>query len=261
MRKLDTDVFFAFQKCQDLGISLEKVISGKPQTFQVPSQLPLWEWRWKISRPQGAGKLMQDTLFGQKASFLFRLPGDWLTGFALSKCKCVCPLGAFPLQPSPPQLIFQSSTPIPRFSTAINLPLARYHLPFISRSPEREALRNGLSLTITTRVEKMLSQVTAKHPLLLHLPLFPLLWAGLHHGTKEGEELAALLWHCTTKGRNQFISGLAPVDEAEHSTFYRAPQNGKNMMSKCVPKWIFPNPGEVQGQTGWGPGQPGPVPH
>ena len=65
----------------------------------------------------------------------------------------------------------------------------------------------------------MLSQVTTKHPFLLHLPLLRLLWAGLHQGTKEGDELAAFLWRCTTKWRNQVIPGLAQLDEAEHNTF------------------------------------------
>ena len=103
----------------------------------------------------------------------------------------------------------------------------------------------------------MLSQVTAKHPFLLHLPLGRFLWAGLHQGTKEGEDLAAFLGHCTTKGRNQVISGLAPLDEAEHSTFYRERQNGKNITNQYIQKGIFPISGGAQGQVGWGPGQPG----
>ena len=66
----------------------------------------------------------------------------------------------------------------------------------------------------------MLSQVTAKHPFLLllqlHLPLLRFLWAGLHEGTKEAEELATLLWHCTTKGRNQFISLSKRQEHCQH---------------------------------------------
>ena len=105
----------------------------------------------------------------------------------------------------------------------------------------------------------MLSQVTAKHPflLLLQLPLLRFLWAGLHEGTKEAEELATLLWHCTTKGRNQFISGWAQWDQAEHHTFDRARKSGKNIANKYLQQQIFPVPGGVQGQVGWGPGQPG----
>ena len=132
--------------------------------------------------------------------------------------------------------------------------------------PNREEdLRNGLFLTITARVEKMLSQVTAKHPFLLllqlHLPLLRFLWAGLHEGTKEAEELATLLWHCTTKGRNQFISGWAQLDQAEHHTFDRARKSWKNIANKYLQQQIFPVPGGVQGQVGWGPGQPGLVWH
>ena len=111
----------------------------------------------------------------------------------------------------------------------------------------------------------MLSQVTAKHPflllLLLQIPLLRFLWAGLHEGTKEAEELATLLWHCTTKGRNQFISGWAQWDQAEHHTFDRARKSGKNIANKYLQQQIFPVPGGVQGQVGWGPGQPGLVWH
>ena len=35
VRKLDADVYSALKKCQDLGISPEKVILGKPETPQV----------------------------------------------------------------------------------------------------------------------------------------------------------------------------------------------------------------------------------
>ena len=123
-----------------------------------------------------------------------------------------------------------------------------------------DSQQRKISLTITTRVEKMLSQVTAKHPFLLRLPLLWFLWAGLHQGTKEGDELAAFLWHCATKRRNQVIPvipGLAQLDKAEHNTFYRAHQNGKNITNKYIQKWIFPIPGGVQGQVGWGPGPRG----
>ena len=141
------------------------------------------------------------------------------------------------------QLPLHVSPPVP------TCPFARYDLPFIFRCPTEEDLRNGLSLTIATRVEKMLSQVTAKHPFLLHLPLFRFLWAGLHQGTKEGDELAAFLWHCTT-GRNQFISGLAQLDKAEHNTFYRARQNGKNI-NKYIEKRIFSHPCRRSQRPGW----------
>ena len=152
---------------------------------------------------------------------------------------------------------------LPSFSTAINLPLARHDLPFIFTCPTEEALRNGLFLTVTARVEKMLSQVTAKHPFLLlrHLPLLRFLWAGLREGTKEADELAALLWHCTTQGRNQFISRWAQRDQAECHTFYRARKSGKNIANKYIQQRTFPVPGGVQGHVGWGPGQPGLVWH
>ena len=52
--KLDTDVFLAFKKCQDLPSSLQKVILGKPETLQVPSQLPP-EWRRETSCPEALG--------------------------------------------------------------------------------------------------------------------------------------------------------------------------------------------------------------
>ena len=53
--KLDTDVFLAFKKCQDLPSSLQKVILGKPETLpQVPSQLPP-EWRRETSCPEELG--------------------------------------------------------------------------------------------------------------------------------------------------------------------------------------------------------------
>ena len=52
--KLDTDVFLAFKKCQDLPSSLQKVILGKPETLQVSSQLPP-ERRRETSCPEALG--------------------------------------------------------------------------------------------------------------------------------------------------------------------------------------------------------------
>ena len=51
---LDTDVFLAFKKCQDLPSSLQKVILGKPETLQVSSQLPP-EWKRETSCPEELG--------------------------------------------------------------------------------------------------------------------------------------------------------------------------------------------------------------
>jgi len=39
-RKLDRDVRLALKMCQDLAISLEKVVLGKPETPRVSTQLP-----------------------------------------------------------------------------------------------------------------------------------------------------------------------------------------------------------------------------
>ncbi len=84
----------------------------------------------------------------------------------------------------------------------------------------------------------MLSQVTAKHPSLLllqlHLPLLRFLWAGLHEGTKEAEELATLLWHCTTKGRNQFISGWAQWDQAERKHILQSASKRQEHCQHCI---------------------------
>ena len=57
------------------------------------------------------------------------------------------------------------------------------------------------------------------------------------------------------------MPGLAQLDEAEHNTFDRARQNGKNITNNYLQKWIFPIPGGDQGQVGRGRGQPGLVPH
>ena len=129
-----------------------------------------------------------------------------------------------------------------------------------------EALRNGLLLTITARVEKMLSQVTAKHPflllLLLHLPLLRFLWAGLHEGTKEAEELATLLWHCTTKGRNQFISGWAQWDQAERKHMLQSASKRQEHCQHCIlqgfehlPKPSFSLPTKQQPYAPWDAGR------
>ena len=83
----------------------------------------------------------------------------------------------------------------------------------------------------------------------------------LREGTKEADELATLLWHCTTQGRNEFISRWDQWDQAERHTFYRARKSGKNIANKYIQQRIFPVPGGLQGHVGWGPGQPGLVWH
>ena len=67
------------------------------------------------------------------------------------------------------------------------------------------------------RVEKMLSQVTAKHPFLQDPPLFQLLfrWARLHECTKEGDELAVFFRHCATKWKKTLHLRF---DKAKHDT-------------------------------------------
>ena len=57
------------------------------------------------------------------------------------------------------------------------------------------------------------------------------------------------------------MPGLAQLDEAEHNTFDRAHQNGKNITNNYLQKRIFPIPGGAQDQVGRGRGQPGLVLH
>lgn len=112
----------------------------------------------------------------------------------------------------------------------------------------------------------MLSQVTAKHPFLLllqlHLPLLRFLWAGLHEGTKEAEELATLLWHCTTKGRNQFISGWAQWDQAERKHMLQSASKRQEHCQHCIlqgfehlPKPSFSLPTKQQPYAPWDAGR------
>ena len=112
----------------------------------------------------------------------------------------------------------------------------------------------------------MLSQVTAKHPSLLllqlHLPLLRFRWAGLHEGTKEAEELATLLWHCTTKRRNQFISGWAQCDQAERKHILQSASKRQEHCQHCIlqgfehlPKPSFSLPTKQQPYAPWHAGR------
>ena len=112
----------------------------------------------------------------------------------------------------------------------------------------------------------MLSQVTAKHPFLLllqlQLLLLRFLWAGLHEGTKEAEELATLLWHCTTKGRNQFISGWAQCDQAERKHMLQSTSKRQEHCQHCIlqgfehlPKPSFSLPTKQQPYAPWDAGR------
>ena len=64
------------------------------------------------------------------------------------------------------------------------------------RERERERLTHGP--TVMTRVQQVLSQVTAEDPLPEDAPLLQLLLGGprLHEGAEEGDQLAVLLRHC-----------------------------------------------------------------
>lgn len=68
------------------------------------------------------------------------------------------------------------------------------------REKERECL------TIVARVEEVLSQVTAKHPLPEDSPLLQLLLGrpGLHEGAQERDQLPVLLRHCRKQRNTQY---------------------------------------------------------
>lgn len=112
-------------------------------------------------------------------------------GRAGSSCESAAPLARHTLS--------LCSTPNRAESTAAHtvyhMRLVGGHLCKAARIHYR-TLRESM-FTFKPRVQEVLAQVTAKHPLLQDAPLLQLLlgWARLHECSQEGNELAVLFRH------------------------------------------------------------------